>query len=136
MTLTSRCFYTLQFCDSLSTAWENRPEVLKPTQPRTDLLSNLFDTSTFRKLVEKLEKQGCLRCTHLAMHEMVLRRECLLSVVSWYTLHSSLFYAEPLEFGRDLNAARYRDGKRETPNAQVQLTLHLPTPERLVAGSS
>ncbi|KAA6418069.1 MAG: bifunctional lysine-specific demethylase and histidyl-hydroxylase NO66-like [Trebouxia sp. A1-2] len=26
---------------------------------------------------------------------------------------------DPLEFGRDLNAARYIDGKRETPNAQV-----------------
>lgn len=35
-----------------------------------------------------------------------------------------MFYAEPLEFGRDLNAARYKDGKRETPNAQV-LILHI-----------
>ncbi len=30
--------------------------------------------------------------------------------------------ADPLEFGRDLNAARYVDGKRETPNAQVSAT--------------
>ena len=27
--------------------------------------------------------------------------------------------ADPLEFGRDLNAARYKDGVRETPNAEV-----------------
>ena len=31
--------------------------------------------------------------------------------------------ADPLEFGRDLNAARYMDGKRETPNAQVSVTI-------------
>ncbi len=30
--------------------------------------------------------------------------------------------ADPLEFGRDLNAARYVGGKRETPNAQVSAT--------------
>lgn len=33
--------------------------------------------------------------------------------------------ADPLEFGRDLNAARYVDGKRETPNAQVSVTKYL-----------
>ena len=32
--------------------------------------------------------------------------------------------AEPLEFGRDLNAARYKDGQRETPNAQVS-SMHI-----------
>ncbi|KAL0045819.1 hypothetical protein WJX82_005646 [Trebouxia sp. C0006] len=70
-----------EFCNS--SAWENRPEVFKPASARTELLSALFDTSTFRKVVKKLEKR------------------------------------DPLEFGRDLNAARYVDGKRETPNAQV-----------------
>ncbi len=49
------CF-VLQFCNS--SAWENRPEVFKPASARTELLSALFDTSTFRKVVKKLEKHG------------------------------------------------------------------------------
>lgn len=28
--------------------------------------------------------------------------------------------ADPLEFGRDLNAARFKNGVRETPNAQAR----------------
>jgi len=32
--------------------------VLKPASARTELLSALFDTSTFRKVVKKLEKHG------------------------------------------------------------------------------
>jgi len=32
-----------------------------------------------------------------------------------------ILHADPLEFGRDLNAARYVGGKRETPNAQVSV---------------
>ncbi|DBA73237.1 hypothetical protein WJX77_009828 [Trebouxia sp. C0004] len=70
-----------EFCNS--SAWENGPKVFKPASARKELLSALFDTSTFRKIVKKLEKH------------------------------------DPLEFGRDLNAARYMDGKRDTPNAQV-----------------
>lgn len=70
------------------------------------------------------------------MHATVLHSECLQSVVSWYKLLSCICYAEPLEFGRDLNAARYRDGKRETPNAQVlSYYTSVPMPERLVADS-
>jgi len=32
--------------------------VFKPASARTELLSALFDTSTFRKVVKKLEKHG------------------------------------------------------------------------------
>ena len=51
-----------------SSAWEAKPEVLKPNQARTQLLQQLFDTASFRKLLKQLEKEGrafCL-CYHAA----------------------------------------------------------------------
>lgn len=40
--------------------------------------------------------------------------------------------ADPLEFGRDLNAARFKDGVRDTPNAQARCPL---VPNQLQANS-
>ena len=52
---------SLQFCSSK--AWDTQAEVLTPSQPRTTLLSSLYNTSQFRKILKTCEKQGkCLLC--------------------------------------------------------------------------
>lgn len=46
----------LQFFDSK--AWDTQAEVLPRTEAGTALLTSLFDTSTFRKILKQCEKQG------------------------------------------------------------------------------
>lgn len=113
---------SLQFCSSK--AWDTQAEVLTPSQQRRTLLSSLYNTSQFRNVVKTCEKQGkCLLCLNQEFSTCKLTQHPKPDAhgQSVKLGHS----ADPLEFGRDLNAARFKDGVRETPNAQARHPLLL-----------